>query len=306
MLKLHNSLTRQLEDFIPRDPPNVNLYTCGPTVYNYAHIGNLRTFIFEDILRRWLQHESYSVRQVKNLTDIDDKIIKASQETKEPISLLTTRYVEAFFQDLETLQIEKAEAYPRATDHVPQMICLINELLTRGYAYQKPSGVYFRAHLTEKFDHFVDSSNLEAGASGRVDTLDKENPEDFALWKAWTSDDGDTYWISPFGKGKPGWHCECSAMLLTHLTTVFGNTLDFNNYQTVDIHTGGIDLQFPHHQCEIAQTQACTGKPYVKYWLHAAHLLVNGQKMSKSLDNFYTLRDLPSRAVKPPALAVGI
>lgn len=303
-MKLYNTLSSQKEDFVSQTPGKVNFYTCGPTVYNFAHIGNLRTFMFEDILRRWLIHEGYLVYQVKNLTDVDDKIIRASSETNTSVEALTSKFTQAFLEDIYSLRIQSAEVYPKATDHIPEMIRLIQELILKDYAYVRPSGVYFRAEMANKFPQFVNPENLEAGASGRInlEKTDKINPADFALWKSWTANDGQVFWNAPWGKGRPGWHIECSAMALKHLSRSFEEGWNPEKFQTIDVHTGGIDLQFPHHQCEIAQTEACVDKRFANYWLHAAHLLVDGQKMAKSLGNFYTIRDILNLGYHPLAL----
>lgn len=302
-LQVYNSLTQRKEIFKPQAKV-VTLYTCGPTVYNYAHIGNLRTFVFEDLLRRTLNFNQYTVKQVKNLTDIDDKIIKAAREQGISRQELTNKYTKAFMEDLTHLKIMPAAVYPKATEHLPEMLLLIKILMDRGLAYNKPSGVYFRVSAVKNNLQFVEMTNLEAGASGRVnlEDSDKENPADFALWKAWTEKDGDAKWGSPWGFGRPGWHLECSAMSIKHLTSVFEEGFHSDQFQTIDIHTGGIDLSFPHHQSEIMQSEGCFNQQFVKYWMHAEHLLVDGQKMAKTLGNFYTLRDLLNKGFHPLAL----
>lgn len=285
-LVFHNTITRRKEEFVPLFEGEARMYTCGPTVYDYAHIGNFRTYIFEDILRRYLKYRGYRVTQVMNLTDVDDKTIRDSRKKGIPLAEHTQKYIEAFFEDIDALRIERAEHYPRATEHVKEMIDIVSGLLKKRYAYKGEDGsVYFRI---EKFDDYgklahIAPDLLQPGKTVRTDEYDKECVGDFALWKAWDEDDGDVFWESPLGRGRPGWHIECSAMSMKYLG------------ETFDIHTGGVDNIFPHHENEIAQSEAYTGKKFVRYWLHAAHLIVEGQKMSKSLGNFYTLRDLLDR-----------
>lgn len=275
-----------MEEFKPLEAGRVRMYTCGPTVYNYAHIGNYRAYVFEDILRRFLKYSGYKVEQVMNLTDVDDKTIRGSRASGLSLNDFTATYKKAFFSDLETLSIERAEHYPAATDHIPEMIALISKLFEKGYAYRSDDGsVYFSIDKFDRYGHLarINREGMVAGARVMQDEYDKENAADFALWKAWDEDDGDVAWDSPWGKGRPGWHIECSAMSMKYLG------------ETFDIHTGGIDNMFPHHDDEIAQSEAATGKQFVRYWMHCAHLVVEGQKMSKSLGNFYTLRDIIDR-----------
>lgn len=282
-MKVYNTLTRQLDEFVPMDGRSVRLYTCGPTVYNYAHIGNYRCYMFEDLLRRYLKYSGFTVTQVMNLTDVDDKTIKGANEAGVALNDYTQEYKDAFFEDLATLSIERAEHYPAATDHIPEMIVLIETLVEKGFAYQSDDGsVYFSIG---KFDGYgklahLDMDGLQSGARVAQDEYEKENASDFALWKAWSEADGPVAWDSPWGRGRPGWHIECSAMSSKYLGESF------------DIHTGGVDNIFPHHEDEIAQSEAASGKQFVKYWMHCAHLVVDGRKMSKSLGNFYTLRDV--------------
>lgn len=264
----------------------VSLYTCGPTVYNHAHIGNFRTYVFEDLLRRTLQYFGYHVTQVMNLTDVDDKTIKGAIEKNVTLDEYTKPYIQAFFEDLDALHIQRAEKYPAATEYISEMIRMIETLLEKGVAYQgQDKSIYYAIN---KFPHYgclshLKLDELKAGASTRVssDEYEKDHIADFVLWKAYDPGrDGKIYWDSPFGKGRPGWHLECSAMA----TALLG--------ETIDIHVGGIDNMFPHHENEIAQSEACTGKKFVNLWMHSEHLIVDGKKMSKSLGNFYTLRDL--------------
>lgn len=296
---------------MPSRKGEVRMYTCGPTVYNFVHIGNLRTFVFEDVLRRYLKYKGFKVRQVKNLTDVDDKTIRDSQKEKRSLREFTEKYAEEFFRDCDALNIERVEVYPKATEHIAEMIALIECLLKKGLAYKTGDGVYFSIRKFKDYGRLahIDMAGLEVGASGRVkkDEYDKENAADFALWKFWTEEDGDVKWQSPFGEGRPGWHIECSAMSAKHLTNLFAKGgIDVGGFETIDIHTGGIDLLFPHHQDEVAQTEGCVGKPFVKYWMHAEHLLVDGKKMAKSLGNFYTLRDILARGYAPVAVRYAL
>jgi cysteinyl-tRNA synthetase len=298
MLRLYNTLTRVKEEFQPIHPGEVRIYTCGPTVYDYAHIGNFRTFVLCDIMRRYLLYKGYRVTQVMNLTDVDDRMIHAARQAKLSLSEYSKVYAQAFFEDLRTLNIQPADYYPAATEHIPEMVALIARLVERGYAYQAGGSMYFKVDAFSEYGKLshLEERQLQAGASGRVDTDDyeKEDVRDFALWKGWTEDDGDVYWETTFGKGRPGWHLECSAMSMKYLGTPF------------DLHAGGIDLVFPHHENEIAQSEAATGQPFVRYWVHFHHLLVNNQKMSKSLGNSHTLRDLLQWGHKPKAIRYSL
>ncbi len=284
-LRFHNTLTRSQEEFRPLDPAGqkVRLYCCGPTVYNYAHIGNLRTMVFFDLVRRHLEIRGFHPQHVMNITDVEDKIIRTVQESGEPLSLLTRRFEAAFFEDLDLLGCKHPHESPRATEHIPQIIAFIEKLEKKGVAYKTQDGsVYFSI---EKFPCYgklsrLDLNQLKPGARVSQDEYARETYGDFALWKAHTERDGNIFWESPWGRGRPGWHIECSCMSMQHLG------------ETIDIHCGGEDLIFPHHEDEIAQSEAATGKPFVRYWLHSAHLLVNGEKMSKTAGNFFTLRDL--------------
>jgi len=293
-MKLYNTKTRQKEEVRPLSESVLTLYTCGPTVYNFAHIGNFRTYVFEDLLKRVLKYAGFTVKHVMNITDIDDKTIAGALHENQTVEAYTKPYTEAFFEDLKTLNIEPADAYPHATDYIPQMVKMIQTLIEKGVAYRgADESIYFSIR---KFPHYgclshLKLDELKAGASKRVgtDEYDKENVADFTLWKAYDPKrDGKIYWESPFGKGRPGWHIECSAMAISLL----GNT--------VDIHVGGVDNLFPHHENEIAQSEACTGQPFVNLWLHSEHLLVENKKMSKSLGNFYTLRDLLAKGYTGP------
>ncbi|MBQ4106836.1 MAG: cysteine--tRNA ligase [Lentisphaeria bacterium] len=285
-LRFFNTLSRRSEEFVPLAAGPVRMYTCGPTVYNFAHIGNFRAYMFEDLLRRTLEYAGYEVKQVMNLTDVDDKTIRDSRACGMKLTDFTRQYKDAFFADLKTLSIEPAEVYPAATDHIPEMIALIERLFEKNLAYQSADGcVYFsidRFPGYGKLAH-IDRENQISGVRIRNDEYDKDAVADFALWKARDEADGDVWWDSPWGPGRPGWHIECSAMSMKYLGESF------------DIHTGGIDNMFPHHEDEIAQSEGATGHEWVRYWLHCAHLMVNGEKMSKSLGNFYTLRDLLAR-----------
>ncbi len=306
-MKFHNTLTRKKEEFKPIIKGLVRMYTCGPTVYNYVQIGNLRTFLFEDLLRRWLKYRGYNVKQVMNLTDVDDKTIRDSQKEGKTLKEFTEFYTKAFFEDIDALGIERAEVYPKATDHVKEMVEMIKQLLEKGLAYKTEDGIYFSISKFKTYGDLahIDVEKLQAGASGRVkaDEYEKENVADFALWKFWDEKDGDVFWEAEIQKGRPGWHIECSAMSAKHLTEAFkDNKFLPEKFTTLDIHTGGVDNIFPHHQDEIAQTEGCVGRKFVNYWLHSEFLLVDGKKMSKSLGNFYTLKDLMAKGYNPLAV----
>jgi len=285
-------MTARKEDFQPLRPGEVRMYTCGPTVYQFAHIGNFRAYVFEDVLRRYLKFKGYRVIQAMNITDVDDKTIRGSRREGIPLSQHTARYIEAFFDDLQALNIERAEFYPRATEHIGEMVALITKLLQKGYAYKSEGSIYFEISKFKGYGKLskVKVSELKAGARVRADEYEKEEARDFALWRGWDEDDGDVFWETEIGKGRPGWHIECSAMSMKYLGEQF------------DIHTGGIDNIFPHHENEIAQSEAVTGKEFVRYWLHNEHLLADGRKMSKSLGNYYTLRDLLEKGYDPKAI----
>jgi cysteinyl-tRNA synthetase len=285
-LHFYNTESRILEPFRPIVPGKVKMYTCGPTVYDFAHIGNFRTYVFEDILRRTLKYFGYEVEQVMNLTDLDDKTIKGSIKENKTLKDTTAPYIKAFFEDREKLNLEKVEHFPAATDYIQQMIDMIEALLKKGIAYRSEDGcVYYSIVQFPGYGRLshLPLENLKPCASDRInhDEYDKDNVSDFVLWKAYDPErDGKVFWDSPYGLGRPGWHLECSAMAIDLLG------------ESIDIHCGGIDNMFPHHENEIAQSEACTGHHFVNYWLHSEHLQVNGKKMSKSLGNFFTLRDL--------------
>lgn len=298
-LNFYNSLSRQKEKFEPLHNNKVSLYTCGPTVYNYPHIGNYRAYIFADTLKRYLKYSGYEVKHVMNITDVDDKTIRDSQSSGKNLKQFTEFYIEEFFKDLYILNIVKADLYTKATNYIDQMVEMIKILLEKGYAYRgEDDSIYFNISKDSqygKLSHFK-LSDLKSNANGRMkkDEYNKENTEDFALWKAWDETDGDVFWNTLLGKGRPGWHIECSAMSTTELS------------EQIDIHTGGVDLIFPHHENEIAQSECSTGKPFVKYWMHNEHLMVDGKKMSKSIGNFYTLRDLIDIGIDPMAFRLWL
>jgi cysteinyl-tRNA synthetase len=293
-IRLHNTLTNQTEAFVPQKPGEVSMYTCGPTVYDYAHIGNYRTFVFQDILRRFLKLRGFRLNHVMNLTDVDDRIIANAAAKNVSIRDYTEKFVQAFFADCKTLSIEAPEHWIRATDNIDAMVQLIQRLQQKTYTYASEGSIYYRIAKFRDYGKLsrIDLSGIQAGARVDNDRYEKESARDFALWKA--PKPGEHFWETPIGRGRPGWHIECSAMAMKYLG------------ETLDIHTGGIDLTFPHHENEIAQSEAATGKPFVRYWLHAEHLLVEGEKMSKSLGNFFTLRDLFAKGYKPSALRFAL
>ena len=282
-LRFHNSLTRSTEEFQPIVPGKVGLYTCGPTVYNFAHIGNFRAYMFEDLLKRTLKFCGLQVKHVMNFTDVDDKTIRSSIQQGLKLNDFTRIYKDGFLADIKELRIEPADVYPEATAHIGEMIKMIKTLVEKGHAYQaEDKSVYFSIASFPGYGQLANLQPDQMRSSGRVknDEYAKESVADFALWKAWDEADGDVFWESPWGRGRPGWHIECSAMAGKHLGRHF------------DIHCGGVDNLFPHHEDEIAQSECANGCKYVNVWLHCAHLVVDGQKMSKSVGNFYTIRDV--------------
>lgn len=292
-LTFYNTLTRRKEIFKPLTPGKVSMYNCGPTVYNYAHIGNFRAYIFEDLLKRYLKFKGYAVTQVMNLTDVDDKIIKKCAETGRTISEYTDTYKKAFFRDLETLNIDKAEIFPAAAEHIPEMVALVKKLMERGLAYRASDGnIFFKISAFPQYGKLqhLNRDNLKTGARVENDEYDKEAVNDFALWKVWKPEDGKVYWETELGKGRPGWHIECSAMSMKYLG------------ETFDIHTGGVDNMFPHHENEIAQSEGATGHSFVNYWLHCEHLLWKSSKMSKSLGNIIYIDGLLEKGYSPAAI----
>lgn len=289
-LRFYNTLTQQTEVFTPLHDNVVRMYTCGPTVYNYVHIGNLRTFTFQDILRRVLRARGFELDHVMNITDVEDKIIRDAAAAHKSIFEFTETYTQGFLEDCATLRLERPERLVKATDHIDDMASAVQQLEQKGFTYVSDGSVYFRISSFPSYGKLShnDFSGIRAGARVDVDEYDKDDARDFVLWKA--QKEGEPAWDEPIGKGRPGWHIECSVMAMKYLG------------ETLDIHTGGVDLTFPHHENEIAQSEALTGKPFARFWLHAEHLSVDGQKMSKSLGNFYTLRDLMAKGVAPEAL----
>jgi cysteinyl-tRNA synthetase len=294
-LKLHNTLTGTKDVFVPLEPGRVGMYTCGPTVWNFAHVGNLRAFIFYDLLRRQLEASGYAITHVMNLTDIDDRILDQAMHAGTTITEYVKPYVAAFFEDMRELRAQPAERYPMATEHIPEMVAMISTLVERGFAYVGDGDVYFRIESFPRYGALshLDRSGLRAGARIAADKYDKESVSDFALWKKAQPGDEElgAAWHAPFGPGRPGWHIECSAMSKRYLG------------ETFDIHCGGIDLMFPHHENEIAQSEAANGKPLARVWLHSEHLAeAGGEKMSKSAGGFTTLRDLVAAGHDPLAV----
>jgi cysteinyl-tRNA synthetase len=289
-IRLHNTLTNELEPFAPLHKGEVRMYTCGPTVYDFAHIGNFRTFVFQDVLRRFLHSRGYRVQQVMNLTDVDDRIIQNAAAAETSIREYTEKYIEAFIEDMRALNLETPEEVVRATDHIEDMVALIQVLQKKGLTYTSDGSIYFSIAKFPAYGKLskIDVSGMQAGARVDVDRYEKADARDFALWKS--PKPGEHFWETRIGPGRPGWHIECSAMAMKYL----GSTLD--------IHTGGVDLTFPHHENEIAQSEAATGKPFVRFWLHAEHLIIDGEKMSKSAGNFFTLRHLLAKGQKPSTI----
>jgi cysteinyl-tRNA synthetase len=293
-IQLHNTLGGKIEPFVPQKPGEMRMYSCGPTVYDYAHIGNFRTFVFQDILRRFLKSRGFKIIQVMNLTDVDDRIIANAAAAGVGIREYTEKFAQAFFDDCKSLSLEPPEHWTRATDNIEPMVQLIERLREKSFTYESEGSIYYRIAKFPDYGKLsnIDVAGIQSGVRVDVDRYEKESARDFALWKAPKA--GEHFWETSIGKGRPGWHIECSAMAMKYLG------------ETLDIHTGGIDLAFPHHENEIAQSEAATGKHFVKYWLHAEHLLVEGEKMSKSLGNFYTLRDLFAKGYKPSALRFAL
>ncbi|MFN9296624.1 MAG: cysteine--tRNA ligase [Acidobacteriota bacterium] len=289
-LRLYNTLTLKVEPFSPANGNTVRMYSCGPTVYNYAHIGNLRTFTFNDTLRRWLRYRGFLLEHVMNITDVEDKIIRKSMELGVPMEQYTRKYEQFFLEDIATMRSEKPDSIVRSTEHIQEMVDLISTLAQKGFTYESDGSVYYRISKFPSYGKLShhDFSGIQAGARVDNDEYDKDDARDFVLWKQRKG--AEPCWDAPFGAGRPGWHIECSAMAMKYL----GDTLD--------IHTGGVDLAFPHHENEIAQSEAATGKPFARFWLHCEHLHVDMQKMSKSLGNIYTLRELIDMGYSPEAL----
>src|SRR5271163_1611075 len=293
-IRLHNTLSGRLEPLQPLHKGEVRIYSCGPTVYDYAHIGNFRTFVFQDVLRRFLLFRGLRVLQVMNLTDVDDRIIQNAAAAGVSIREYTEKYVQAFFEDMNALHLQQPEETVRATDHIEDMVGLISRLQEKGLTYPSEGSIYYRIAKFPAYGKLskIDLGGMKAGARVDKDRYEKDDARDFALWKA--PKPGEHFWETSIGPGRPGWHIECSAMAMKYLG------------ETLDIHTGGIDLAFPHHENEIAQSEAATGKQFARYWMHAEHLLVEGGKMSKSLGNFFTLRDLFAKGYKPSALRFAL
>ena len=289
-LRFYNTLTQSVEEFRPLNDNEVRMYTCGPTVYNFVHIGNLRTFTFQDILRRWLQYRGFRLNHVMNITDVDDKIIRNAAKEGKSLQEYTEKYTQAFLEDTGKMRLQRPERLVKATEHIHEMVDAIQTLTDKGYTYESEGSTYYRISKFPEYGKLShnDFSGMKAGARVDVDEYDKESAQDFVLWKA--KKPGEVSWDTPIGDGRPGWHIECSVMAMKYLG------------ETLDIHAGGIDLTFPHHENEIAQSEALSGKQFAKYWLHSEHLNIDMQKMSKSLGNFYTLRDLVGMGYSPEAL----
>ena len=289
-LRFYNTLSLKVEPFEPADGKTVRMYTCGPTVYNYAHIGNLRTFTFEDVLRRWLKARGYALNHVMNITDVDDKIIRNAGAKNQSIAEYTAEFTKAFLEDAATLRLEPPEHLAKATEHINEMVDCVENLTSKGFTYQSDGSVYYRISRFPEYGKLShnDFSGIRAGARVDVDEYDKADARDFVLWKA--PKEGEPFWDTPLGPGRPGWHIECSAMAMKYLG------------ETLDIHAGGVDLIFPHHENEIAQSEAITCKPFARFWMHCEFLNMESQKMSKSLGNIYTLRELVGMGYQPEAI----
>jgi cysteinyl-tRNA synthetase len=291
-MRLFNTLAGRVEPLVPLRPGEIGMYVCGVTVYNRGHIGNFRTFVATDLLRRALRYAGYRVNEVMNLTDVDDRIIQQAQQAGKSLAEFTEEYVRAFQEDADRLGLERPEQMPRATGHIPEMVELIRRLQERGHTYAAEGGVYFRIASFPAYGRLsrLDAAGIQAGARVDTDKYDKENARDFALWKVKGDEPEWAQWDAPFGRGRPGWHIECSAMSMKYLG------------ETFDLHCGGEDLVFPHHENEIAQSECATGQPFVRHWTHVKHLLVEGETMSKSKGNFFTVPDLVERGHRPDAI----
>jgi cysteinyl-tRNA synthetase len=289
-IQFHNTMSGQTEPFVPLVQGEARIYTCGPTVYDFAHVGNFRTFVFQDVLRRYLKLRGFRVIQVMNLTDVDDRIIQKSAAAGVSIREYTDKYIKAYLDDRRALNLEPPDHVARATEHIDDMVKLIQRLTEKGFTYTSDGSIYFRISKFPAYGKLskIDIAGMQTGARVDMDRYDKDNARDFALWKA--PKPGEHFWETPIGPGRPGWHIECSAMAMKYL----GDTLD--------IHSGGVDLTFPHHENEIAQSEAATGKQFARYWMHAEHLLVDHEKMSKSMHNFATLRELFAHGHKPSSV----
>ncbi len=289
-IRFHNTMSGQTEPFVPLVPGEARVYTCGPTVYDFAHIGNFRTFVFQDVLRRYLKSKGFRVIQVMNLTDVDDRIIQKAAAAGVSIRDYTDKFIQAFLDDRRALNLQPPEHIARATEHIDDMVKLIQRLTAKGFTYTSDGSTYFRISKFPDYGKLskIDVAGMQTGARVDMDRYEKDNARDFALWKA--PKPGEDFWETEIGPGRPGWHIECSAMAMKYLG------------ETLDIHSGGVDLTFPHHENEIAESEAATGKPFARYWLHAEHLLVDQEKMSKSMGNFATLRELFSHGHKPSSI----
>ena len=285
MLRFFNSLSRKEEEFKTLEDGKVRMYTCGPTVWDNAHIGNFRAFVFADLIKRYLRYRGYEVVHVLNITDVEDKILRRVREDGVNLRQLTEEYTASFFDDLRKLNVDEANEYPRATEHIEEMIHLIQTLIDKGLAYERDGSVYYAIGKFADYGELahLDMEGMEDGISVDSDEYDRDSVRDFALWKAWMESDGEVFWEAPFGRGRPGWHIECSAMSMKYLG------------ETFDIHTGGVDLIFPHHQNEIAQSEGATGKSFVRYWMHNEFLNIDSEKMSKSKGNYYRLENIAQR-----------
>ena len=291
-LSLHNTLTDRVEPVLPERPPEVRMYVCGLTVYSRGHIGNFRTFVAADLLRRTLLYKGHRVRHVMNITDVDDRIIQLSSQAGLDLEAFTGEHIRSFEEDMATLRIQRPEVVPRATAHIPEMIELVSRLIARGHTYAADGSVYFRIASFPEYGRLsrLDAAGIQDGARVDSDKYDKENARDFVLWKAKQDEPEHAQWDAPFGRGRPGWHIECSAMSMKYLG------------ETFDLHCGGVDLIFPHHENEIAQSRCGTGRPFVRHWMHVTHLLVDGETMSKSKGNVFTIPEILARGHRPDAI----